>query len=131
MSIGTIYYTLNNKTEKMPIESSNDFDMILVRLLKASEEPQIVEVINKAGDSLGIGIGRPQTVLNYITASKMPPYYTSVGNIDADGYVAFNYGGQESEFPSKHLIPMEQARKAIKHFLENGELDNSINWVED
>lgn len=131
MSIGTVEYTQNDELKRIDIESLPELDKTLDRLIAESKEPTLVSVLNLKKDSLAIGVGHKETILSFVKGDGDPPYYISLGNPNLEGIIAFNYGGQESEFPAKYLIPMEKGREAVKHFLASGKLDHTVNWVED
>lgn len=98
----------------------------------ASKDPQLVTVeLSETGDSLAIGLGRNRSVLNYVSGSKDPPYFTSVGEVDADEPISFRFGGEWSEFPMKHSVPITSARLALRHFCTTGKLTSAINWEQD
>lgn len=98
----------------------------------ASKDPQLVTVeLSETGDSLAIGLGRNRSVLNYVSGSKDPPYFTSVGEVDGDEPISFRFGGEWSEFPMKHSVPITSARLALRHFCTTGKLTSAINWEQD
>ena len=81
------------------------------------------------GDSLAVGLGKNKSVLNYISGSLTPPYYTSIGSSDfVEEGVEFDFMGEWSEFPSKNLIPVEAAAEAVRHFYQYHEKSPKIEW---
>lgn len=111
--------------------SVHDVDRILDRLhtVFTNGYPQLVMVeLTATGDSLAIGLGRKRSVLNYMSGSKDPPYFTSAGEIDVDEPIAFRFGGQWSEFPMKSSIPTMIARQVMRQFCATGKLSSAIQW---
>ncbi|GIF24009.1 hypothetical protein BJ973_004621 [Actinoplanes tereljensis] len=94
--------------------------------------PFIAEVVIENGDSLGIALGRVKSVLNFVSASKKPPYLASEGRSPAagDGVVRFDYFGSATEFPSWQEIPMSDAMDAVCNFVATGVRPDSVAWTE-
>lgn len=127
-------FTIEWNDHKYQTASIEDMDHVLDRLHAefASTVPQLVTVeLSKTGDSLAIGLGRDRSVLNFVSGSKNPPYFTSVGEIDLDDPIAFRFGVEWSEFPMKHSIPIASARLALRHFCTTGKLTSAIDWDQD
>lgn len=98
----------------------------------AARLPLIAEVTSDDGDCLSIGLGREISVLSYVGASKMPPYFSSQGLAwvrDGEG-VVFHYYGHWSEFPPSAAVPMADAVEAVRYFCEHGRLSPLMSWVE-
>jgi Immunity protein Imm1 len=98
----------------------------------AARLPLIAEVTLDDGDCLAIGLGRDVSVLSYVSASKMPPYFSSQGSArgqDGEG-VVFHYYGHWSEFPPSAAVPTADAIEAVRYFCEHGELSTRMDWVE-
>ena len=119
-------------TKGVEVESLQGLDNTIDRLQKeaAQSRPILVEVIRSTGDVLIIGLGLENAVLNYTPATKNPPYYVSVreGAETTEDTVVYYFFGAHTEFPSRFLIPMQQARLALRHFVETGHLAKEINW---
>jgi hypothetical protein len=117
------------------VESVKELDKILDRLTADAEQgkPFIVELVADNGNVMGIGIGRPQSVLGFMEASFQPPYYASrnreFSNAD-DEVIVFYYGGHWTEFPIKSAIPIQDAREAFRRFFVTGALPDNIEWEE-
>jgi hypothetical protein len=127
-------FTIGWNQREQLASSIHDVERILDELQAyfAGGEPQLVTVqLNKTGDSLAIGLGRDRSVLNYMSGSKDPPYFTSTGELDVDEPIAFRFGGEWSEFPMKSSIPTSMARQAMRHFCETGKLSSAIQWEQD
>lgn len=94
------------------------------------EQPMVVEVERQGGKVLYIGLGRKDAVLSF-AASPSPPYYVSWSgppgkeNEEAD---AFYFYGIWTEVPRRFLVPMPQARAALRFFWETGELSKEVSW---
>jgi hypothetical protein len=83
-----------------------------------------------SGDSLSIGLGRAESVLNFVSGSGNPPYWSSVGEHEEDEAVGFNFMGELSEIPLRHLIPLDLARQAVRDFVRTGKLSQKVKWEE-
>lgn len=98
----------------------------------AARLPLIAEVTVDDGDCLSIGLGCEVSVLSYVGASKMPPYFSSQGSTrvrDGEG-VVFHYFGHWSEFPPSAAVPIADAVEAVRYFCEHGKLSPLMSWVE-
>ena len=95
-------------------------------------DPVLVTVtLDHTGDSLAIGLGAARSILNYVSGSRDPPYFTSVGELRSNELVSFVFGGEWSELPIRHTIPVDTARKVLSHFCETGKLSDDIGWEAD
>lgn len=93
--------------------------------------PVLVTVeLPSSGDSLSIGLGRAESVLNFVSGSGNPPYWSSVGEHEEDEAVDFNFMGELSEIPLRHLIPLDLARQAVRDFVRTGKLSQKVKWEE-
>ncbi|WP_285470917.1 Imm1 family immunity protein [Actinoplanes sp. NBRC 101535] len=98
----------------------------------AGRQPLIAAVTLDDGDSLSIGLGREVSVLSFVGASGMPPYFSSQGRArrrDDEG-VVFHYFGHWTGFPPSAALPVEDAVEAVRYFCEHGELSPQVDWVE-
>ena len=62
-------------------------------------------------------------------ASNDGPNFASVGE-DAVGTTNFSYGGEESEFYRRQLVPKADAEMALREFLTTGERPTCVEWEE-
>lgn len=114
------------------VGSAEELDALLDRLTGEAEssEPFIVELVGDGGAALSMGIGRPLSVVNYVSASFDPPYFQSVGHAGNEDELVFLYRGEWSEFPPQSAVPTEHARDALRRFLETEMRPDSIAWGE-
>jgi hypothetical protein len=127
-------FTITWNQHEQQATSINDVDRVLDGLHAefAGRDPHLVTVeLNETGDSLAIGLGRDRSVLNYVAGSKDPPYFTSVGALQADEPIAFLFGGEWSEFPLRSSVPISVARQAMRHFCATGKLMPVVQWEQD
>lgn len=118
--------------ESAMVRDAEELDALLDRLTREAEqgEPFVVELVGDAGASLSVGIGRPMSVANYVSASLEPPYLQSVGSSSEVDEISFHYQGAWSEYPSRCAIPVEQARAALRRFLNAEAAPDNIVWEE-
>jgi hypothetical protein len=127
-------FTIEWNQYEQQAASIQDVDRILDELHANSvgSDPQLVTVqLNDTGDSLAIGLGRDRSVLNYVSGSNDPPYFTSIGELEVDEPIAFRFGGEWSEFPMRSSIPTQVARQAMRHFCATGKLSSIVQWEQD
>jgi hypothetical protein len=127
-------FTIGWNQNEQQVETIHDVDHILDKLHAdfAGRDPELVTVeLSETGGSLAIGLGQDRSVLNYVSASKEPPYYTSTGDLEMDEPIAFRFGEEWSEFPLRNSISISIARQAMKHFCATGKLSSAIQWEQD
>jgi hypothetical protein len=93
-------------------------------------EPFIVELVEPTAGTLGIGVGRDDSVASFNGADGEPPYYVSAGNGDGREELVFYYQGTWTGFGPESAIPAERARAAMASFFAGGVLPEDIAWTE-
>ncbi len=91
----------------------------------------IIILVHPEGHLMYIGISKSYGYLNYHDGSEEPPYYSSIGDEDAEGELNFYLNGFLSEIPLKNCIPFELLVNAINEYFKTSELPNIIKWEED
>lgn len=101
----------------------------LIESLLLSPDPPMLLTIWEEGTTreLGIGLGRAQTVLTY-QESADPPYYISLGRLDADGEEWFCYGQERTEYLARNLVPSEIIGPTIKMFVTEPFRPTTVMW---
>lgn len=117
---------------KSDVELENVLDDLHSQFLQ-EPEPVLAEIEAPNGDSLAIGLGREWSVLNFIGASREPPYFTSLGDSEliAEKVAVFRFGDDWTEIPSEHLIPTSIARDAVRDFFQTSKMPGGIQWSQD
>jgi len=117
---------------EVAIGTVEELDRLLDRIQQENiPSPVLVTVeLQSSGDSLSIGLGRNESVLNFVSGSGNPPYWSSVGEHEEDEAVGFNFMGELSEIPLRHLIPLDLARQALRDFVRTGKLSQIVKWEE-
>jgi hypothetical protein len=96
-----------------------------------SASPVLVMVeFSASGDSLMIGLGKEDSVVNFVSGSGNPPYWVSVGNHAEHDLVVFDFMGSHTEILRRHLIPVSLARHAMRVFVQTGTLCRNVQWEE-
>ena len=119
--------------QDVSLSTVSELDRLLGQIHEDHEDsPVLVSIeLSSSGDSLTIGLGRAESVLNYVSRSGDPHYWSSVGKRQESAATAFNFMGQLSEIPNRHLIPIDIARQAIRDFVQTGKLPRSVEWEQD
>jgi hypothetical protein len=114
------------------VHTIEDLDRVLDRLHQECTAAPVLATVElpSCGNSLSIGLGRAESVLNFVSGSGTPPYWSSVGEHEKDEAVSFNFMGELSEIPLRHLIPMGVARQAVREFVQTGRLWHKVTWEE-
>ncbi len=84
------------------------------------------------GNAMTMVVGGEDTVLSFDYGHRNPPYYASRGASNADKplltcLLTFQH---HTEFPRKYVIPVTDGVKAVRQFLDSGDLPSCINWEE-
>ena len=110
--------------------TANDADAAVatLRSVDSMGYPVLVDFIRGAGRSLTIGVGSDEAVMCFQSSYDGPNSW-SVGEAAA-GTTRFSYGGEESEFPRRQLIPREVAEIALREFVVSGERPTLVEWEE-
>ena len=124
-----IRVTWEGHTERA--ESIEDLEGLLDRI--AADYPGDRAVLatltrEDTGDSLKIGLGRPDSVLEFMPSSLEPPYFASVGLAQDEGTEVFHYDGEWTEIRRRNLIPTEDARRAARRFFLTSERPSEVAW---
>ncbi len=102
-----------------------------VEVTKSALNPDVPTMMeffdSRTGLSLAIGIGRTHTVVTF-QESLDPPYYVSLGDINREGVTSFYYGNEETEYPLRNAVSVEQGQQALAFFVKNRSKPTNINW---
>jgi len=90
----------------------------------------LLEAVN--GNVITMVVGGEETVLSFDYGHHNPPYYSSRGpsNADEPMLTCFLTFQHHTEFPRKYVIPVTDGVKAVRQFLDSGDLPTCINWEE-
>jgi hypothetical protein len=116
-----------NDVFERAVSSADSAIELIQEVQRTLEIPALVEFFNDQGVSLGMGVGRPTTVLTYQT-SNGPPYFISLGDPAAEGSEWFCYGNEESEYLARNLIDFDIALRALREFVETGKKSSNVSW---
>jgi hypothetical protein len=118
---------------EIEVGTEADLDTLLDRLDEeaAASKPTIVRVEASNGATLGIGLGRSQSVLSF-EASLDPPYFLSAAEEQAgeEPFLVFFYDGHWTEFPRRAAIPIQLAREAVREFARTARRPTVLEWEE-
>jgi Immunity protein Imm1 len=122
----------NPLVERTAVSSTEELERELDRLERRGREgdPFIVELVEPSAGTLGIGVGRDESVASFNRADGEPPYYVSAGNGDGAEELVFYYQGTWSGFGPESAVPAARARAAMASFFATGELPDDIAWTE-
>lgn len=120
---------------------------VLVNLPKRARTPNtIVDLVSPKGDTLSVGIAGPSdkdnpgltqqvACMNFVNASRNPPYLTAVGDasltFESGGVVVFRYEeGTWTEILRRNCVPVEKMLEVVQFFYETGLLPDWMGWEE-
>jgi hypothetical protein len=107
-------------------------------LRAASEEARVrgmlgaISIEADNGNVIVMVVGDEETVLGFDYGHQNPPCYASRGASSEDNplmtcYLTFQH---HTEFPRKYVIPFADGVKAVRQFVNSGDLPTCINWEE-
>ena len=129
MTIATAYAEQDRGLELDSIEDLARFRADVDRTL-IPEQPLIV-TFERRGCAIYLGLHEELGFVHVTPVPDGPPYLITVGDAGRGGTVEFFlHRTHHTEIPSRHLIPVEQAWRAVAHYLLSGELLNVIDWEE-
>jgi hypothetical protein len=131
------------------VYSVQELDAVLDTLAEHSpaDAPWMAHVTRANGDQISIGLGRPlvvdpagdvladeprpeATVLSWIRAGGMPPYYVAKGTISSRRIFVFFTYGHWSEFLPEHCLDVKAARRVLREFVTSAGRPASVEWIE-
>lgn len=119
----------SSNVDYLEVSNVAELDTELDRLAELNRgKPVIVEIINEKGDSLSIGLGGNESLLHLVSSNG--PYWVSTGNARAKGTAVFYLDGQWTEIRRKQLVPIAEAREAVRHWYLTGSLSPALRWTD-
>jgi hypothetical protein len=115
--------------DKRVRETGRPMDRPRWQIGPSPRHPRMVVVEVAGRGVLCVGLGSKESVLSHIPEDGMPPYHTSQGDSSRSGAVWFDFMGEASEFVQDELVPSKQAREAVTHWLQTGNL-GVVGWHE-
>lgn len=92
--------------------------------------PSLPTLYDNKGRSLAIGVGGGMSVVVWHDDNDPDNGdLLSLGNSPIEE-VSFYYGNQYSFFPGSALVTNEDARRAMKEFIQSGQRPSNIRWQE-
>ena len=94
------------------------------------ETPNIIFIKASSGNEISMVVGSPETVLAFTYGHLDPPYYASKGKSreEAPVFTAFVSMNHHTEYPRKWVIPLSDGMRAVREFVNSGDLPTSIEW---
>jgi hypothetical protein len=112
------------------ISSVHELEQWLDKLagLCSPESPRIFRLCVH-GYKVDIAFGLPDSCVSLERESGMPPYFMTLGEATDEGDVEFYlFGNHRTKIPRRNLVPMAQARQAVREFFETGSRPASVRW---
>lgn len=96
-----------------------------------SPDTPIIVFVYVHGYQVGLGLGSPESFLQFEHESGEPPYIVSVGDDTAGGELAFYlFGNHHTEISRRYLISADLALEGLKYWIQNGVRPKNIIWEE-
>ena len=113
-----------NYEEKTASPEIADLHRLVKRL--DGKEYTIVTLSGDGDAHMAIGGGAGQYVV-YATYDNMK-FWNLLSAAPSKNMVLLNVGGQEGDYPSRHVVSIDMALQAARVFLETGQLDHTLIW---
>lgn len=117
--------------QETAVSTIAELDAVLDRITAEAvgiDRPELPTLYDDEGRSLAIGVGDRMSVLSWTDDNADDDAALSEGDETVSGEVKFFYGNQFSFFPSTALIPIEQARQAMRQFMTEGIRPTVARW---
>ena len=127
-------YRMTWENQSVSVATCEQVEQLLDRLEEglAGEIAILVLIENESThDTLKVGVGGSQSVLDYVPGSLEPPYYASLGDSEARGSLIFRFEGEATEIPAKNAVPRDLAREAVRFFCATGQRSPALQWEMD
>ena len=112
--------------DEICIESPQDADVTRsIEALDATSRTTLT--LERAEASMTVGGGQGRYVV-FVTVGGNEEFWNLLSEADATGAVMINIGGQEGDFPARHVVDHEKAARAALFFLESGRRDPTLTW---
>jgi len=126
---------IRDDAEPLTVEDVNQLEKVLdAEAEEARRRGVLGAVLLEAanGNVVMMVVGGDETVLGFDYGHHNPPYYSSRGasNADEPMLTCFLTFQHHTEFPRKYVIPVTDGVKAVRQFLDSGDLPTCINWEE-
>jgi hypothetical protein len=119
--------------DREPIADAESLDARLDNLeeIGREAEPFVVELADPEAGTVGIVVGRDWSAATYERADGAPPYLLSAGDPElGPDPLAFFHSGHWTELPGEAAIPIADAREALRAFLRERRVPESVRWEE-
>jgi hypothetical protein len=117
--------------QETTVSTIAELDALLDRITAEAARtgrPELPTLYDNKGRSLAIGVADRLSVLSWSDDNADDDTALSQGDETVTGEVKFFYGNQFSFFPSTALIPIEQARQAMRQFMTAGIRPTVVRW---
>jgi hypothetical protein len=113
--------------DEICIESPQDADV--TRAIDALDSTSRTTVtLERANASMTVGGGQGQYVV-FVAVGEDEEFWNLLSEADATGIVMINIGGQDGDFPARHVVDHKKAARAALCFLESGRRDPTLTWA--
>jgi hypothetical protein len=121
--------TWSHKEKPVLCNSLAEIDAVLDRAhLASSPERPALAVVTNRGYGICIGLGIDPTVIEIHYPSDDVEFYTSSGIEMARDLVDFFGHEGHFQYSRNSFVPLEDAREALRHFIEKQYLSRSFRW---
>jgi hypothetical protein len=119
--------TFNEDADPVECGSSTELDSVLDALHAAASLPILV-CVDLPDHRLDIGLGMDPSFLIVNTQPCDGEYWSAVGDESASGAVDVFGCGNHQAVDSRNLIPLADARRALRAFVETGIKSPLLSW---
>ena len=108
------------------VESPTEAD-VMQSIDALDAETKTALTLEREGASISVGGGRGRYVV-FVTVGDDQKFWNLLSDYADTGAVMINIGGQEGDYPARHVVDKEQAMRAALCFLESGRRDPALTW---
>ena len=124
----------SDREPSIVLPTVDELDRALDRITaQCAPNRPIIVVINAHGYAITLGLGLPESFVQLAQSDEpqTQPYLVTVGNIRADGELAFYFLGEHhTEIARRHLVPTSTAREVARDVFTTGRRSQVTAWEE-
>jgi hypothetical protein len=110
------------------LHSAKDVTELLAQLRLG--DPVMCNFEAEDGDFLTVGVGADVGCVQFTGSDHQPPYLMAVGDQSVAGNRLFDLDGSETEVEEQYCLSFTLLEKIVQHFVENGQMLQTVSWEE-
>ena len=131
----TVSWTFTGEDHEQPLATLAELEVLLDRLharYAADSTPRLVWIkSHERACELIVGLGGSRSVLMVSDETLPDLSFTSLGTDRRDREATFVSSHEPSVFPYRYLVPVSDAREAVRQFCRTHQRPDAVGWTPD